>query len=191
MSATLLPRKRHTPDEKAGFVSRKMRCRLAASSGPGFTDETSCLLRTRLRMAILIVLVPFAIHFVKNVLQLGPAFDYRPLWLVFGGCETVVLAGAAGLLWSRWPLSLCALRKVELTIFGSIAAFFAWLQIETYHDGALLRAIVPGEEAVVYRLVGLAGVLRLVSVDRPVWCLYPQYLAALRRGRGDPGPAAR
>jgi len=160
MSETLLPRKGPSPDDKGGFVSRKMRCRLAASSGPGFTDEMTALLRTRLRMAILVVLVPFAIHFVKNVLQLGPAFDYRPLWLAFAACEIAVLASAAGLLWSRWPFSMCGLRRVELIIFGSIAVFFAWLQVETYYDGALLRAIVPGEEAMVFRLVGLSAVLR-------------------------------
>src|SRR5207237_7044216 len=37
-------------------VSGKVRCRVAqgSDSGPGFTDEMSCLLRTRLRLAILI-----------------------------------------------------------------------------------------------------------------------------------------
>jgi serine/threonine-protein kinase len=46
------------------------------------------------------------------------------------------------------------LRVLELTIFGTIAAYFAWLQINTYHDCALLRALVPGHEAIVFRLVG-------------------------------------
>jgi hypothetical protein len=47
-----------------------------------------------------------------------------------------------------------------LTIFGMIAAFFAWLQVDTYHDGALLRAVVPGHETIVFRLVGLSAALR-------------------------------
>jgi hypothetical protein len=50
--------------------------------------------------------------------------------------------------------------NLELTIFGSIAAFFGWLQVDTYHDVALLRAIVRGNEAMVFRLVGKAAALR-------------------------------
>src|SRR5262249_14288259 len=118
------------------------------------------LLRTRLRLAILIILVAFALHFLRNLLLLGPVFDHRPLWLIFSGCEIAVMAIASGLLWSRRPLSRSHLRALELTIFGSIAAFFAWLQVDTYHDGALLRALFPGHEAQVFRLVGLSAALR-------------------------------
>jgi serine/threonine-protein kinase len=143
-----------------GAVSRHLHCRLAVGSGPGFTNEMSCLLRTRLRLAILIILVGFALHFLRNLLLLGPVFDHRPLWLVFSSCEIVVMGIASALLWSRRPLSMRSLRTLELTIFGMIAAFFAWLQVDTYYDGALLRAIVPGHEAFVFRLVGLSSALR-------------------------------
>src|SRR4051794_7073976 len=119
--------------------SQHVRCRLAVGSCPGFTDEMSHLLRTRLRLAILIILVGFALHFVRNLLLLGSAFDHRPHWLVFSGCEIAVMAITSALLWSRRPLSLRSLRALELTIFGMIAAFFAWLQVDTYHDDALLR----------------------------------------------------
>ena len=161
MSETLLPRKTPTPDEKAGFVSRKMRCRLANDcSGPGFTDELAPLLRSRLRLAILLMILPFAIHFVRNAFQLGPMFEHRLRWLLFGGAEVIMLAGAAALLWSRRPFSLCKLRKIEVMIFGSIAVFFGWLQVETYYDSALLAGIVPGQGGLVFRLVGLTAVWR-------------------------------
>jgi serine/threonine-protein kinase len=168
MSDTTVPRdnrpERHLTEPYAeeghGLVSRKVRCRLAVSSGPGFTDEMSCLLRTRLRLAILVVLVGFALHFLRNALRLGPTFDHRPLWLYFSGCEIAVMVSASALLWSRRPLSMSHLRALEWTIFGSIAVFFAWLQVDTYHDSALLRAIVPGNEALVFRLVGLSAALR-------------------------------
>jgi serine/threonine-protein kinase len=126
----------------------------------GLTDEMPCLLRTRLRLAILVMLIGFAVHFLRNVFRLGPTYDHRPLWLFFCGCEIAVMVSVSGLLWSRKPLSMSKLRALELIIFGSIAAFFAWLQVETYHDGALLGAIVPGHEALVFRLVGLSAVLR-------------------------------
>jgi serine/threonine-protein kinase len=168
MDSFIVPR--HRPDERqsagpspgegAGRVSRKVRCRFAASSGPGFTDEMSCLLRTRLGLAILVMLAGFALHFLRVGLRLGPIFDHRPVWLIFCGSEIAVLAAALALLRSRRPLSLGQLRALELAAFGLIAAFFAWLQIDTYHDGALLRAIVPGHQGQVFRLVGLSAALR-------------------------------
>jgi eukaryotic-like serine/threonine-protein kinase len=147
-------------DGDRSAISRRVRCRLAAGSGSTFTEEMSRLLRTRLRLAILIILVGFALHFLRNLLLLGPVFDHRPLWLVFTACEIAVMATASALLWSRRPLSLKSLRTLELTVFALIAAFFAWLQVDTYHDGALLRAIVPGHEAIVFRLVGVSAALR-------------------------------
>jgi serine/threonine-protein kinase len=143
-----------------GALPKKARCRLVEGSGPGFTDEMSCLLRTRLRLAILIILVLLALHFVRNFFLLGPAFDHRPVWLIFAGCEIAVMVVSSALLWSRLPLSMRSLRVLEFAIFGMVAAFFAWLQVDTYHDGALVRAIVPGHEAFVFRLVSLSAVLR-------------------------------
>ncbi len=149
-----------SPDDKSGVVSQKARCRLAIGSGPRFTDEMSSLLRSRLRLAILVVLVGFILHFARNAFQLGPIYGHRPLYLWFAGCEIAVMASASGLLWSRRPLSMRHLRIIELTIFGSIALFFAWLQVDTYHDRVILQAIVPGNEEVVYRLVCLSATLR-------------------------------
>jgi serine/threonine-protein kinase len=137
-----------------------MRCRLAVGSGPGFTHEMACLLRTRLRLAILIVLVGLALFFLSQLLLPGSAFDHRPIYLWFCGAEIAVMAVASALLWSRRPLSMNTLRVVELVIFGSVAAFFGWLQVDTYHDGALLRAIVSGNEGLIFRLVGKAAALR-------------------------------
>src|SRR5947209_1635688 len=113
-----------------GAVSRHVHCRLAVGSGPGFTDEMSCLLRTRLRLGILVMLVGFALHFLRHALQPDPAYDQRPGWLVFRACEIAVMAIGSGLLWSRLPLSMGKLRTLELVLFGSIAAFFGWLQVE-------------------------------------------------------------
>src|SRR5207249_7132089 len=114
-------------------VSRRMRCRFAkgSDSGPGLTDEMSCLLRTRLRLAILIILSGFTLHFLRNLLLQGYAFDHRPLWLLFTGCEIAVMGIVSALLWSRRPLAMMSLRVLELTICGRIAACVAWLQFVT------------------------------------------------------------
>ena len=67
---------------------------------------------------------------------------------------------ASTLLWSRRPLSLRHLRILEIIIFGSVAVFFAWLQVEVNHSRVLLRAIIPGHEVLVFRLVGESAALR-------------------------------
>src|SRR5947209_6600625 len=143
-------------------ASHRVRCRFGkgSDSGPGLTDEMSCLLRTRLRLAILIILSGFILHFLRNLLLQGYAFDHRPLWLLFTGCEIAVMGIVSALLWSRRPLAIRSLRILELTIFGMVAAFFAWLQLNTYHDGAVLRSVVHGQEGIVFRLVGSAASLR-------------------------------
>jgi serine/threonine-protein kinase len=45
-------------------------------------------------------------------------------------------------------------------VFGSLAAFFAWLQVNTFHDSALLEAVAPDYRARVFRLVNLTSGLR-------------------------------
>ncbi len=154
------------PESAAGAgpakASRQVRCRFAhgSDSGPGFTDEMTPLLRTRLRLAILIVLAGFILHLARNLLLQEPAFDHRPLRLSITAGEIVVLAIVSTLLWSRRPLSMRNLRLLEWTIFGVIAAYFAWLQFDAYHDGVLLHSIAPGGESVIFRQVGMAAALR-------------------------------
>src|SRR5262249_24485801 len=108
------------PSARAPDVaSRRVRCRFAKGpdSGPGLTDELSCLLRTRLRLALMIILAGFTLHFLRNLLLQGSAFDHRPVWLLFTGCEIAVLAIIFGLLSSGMPLSMRSLRILELTVF--------------------------------------------------------------------------
>jgi serine/threonine-protein kinase len=147
-------------DGDRGASYRQPGRELAAGSGLGFTDEMSHLLRTRLRLAILIVLIGLAFHFLRNLFTLGPAYDHRPVWLVFTGSVIAVMVSALGLLWSHRFLSRARLRAIELIVFALVAALFAWVQFDTYHDGALLRAIRPGHEALVFRLVGVSAALR-------------------------------
>src|SRR5438552_513936 len=130
MAYTPVPRDLHeqrltgpSADDAGGPMSKKVRCRLAVGSGPGFTHEMACLLRVRLRLAILIVLVGLAFHFLCQLLLPGSALDHRPIYLLFCGGEIAVMVVASTLLWSRRPLSMNALRVLELTIFGAIAVF--------------------------------------------------------------------
>jgi serine/threonine-protein kinase len=146
-------------------TSRCVRCRFStgSGSGPGFTDEMSGLLRTRLRSAVLIVLATFVLHFLRNVVLPGPATDQRERWLIFSACEIAALAIVSAVLWSRRPLGLRTLRLLELIIFATVAAYFAGMQLDSYHIGFLEQSIVKGHEGSAYRLVGIVSLLR--------WCL--------------------
>jgi hypothetical protein len=57
------------PAAGPGAASGRLRCRLAKckESEIGFTDEMTCLLRTRLRFAILLVLAVFVLHFLRHL----------------------------------------------------------------------------------------------------------------------------
>jgi serine/threonine-protein kinase len=146
-------------------ASPRLQCRLATrpDSSPRFTDELSGLLRTRLRSAILIVLAAFVLNLLRDVFLPGATADRRPLWLLFSGGEIAALALVSAGLWSRWPVGLRQLRLLEVLIFGTVAAYIAGLQYDSYHIGFLERAVVKGQEGSVYRLVGVVSVLR--------WCL--------------------
>jgi hypothetical protein len=140
----------------------RVRCRFAQASdtGGGFTDEMSCLLRTRLRLGILIILFGFSLHFLRNVLLPAFSFEHRRIYLAFSGSEIVIMAIVLGYLWSPLPTSMKKLRIIEVFVFGMIAAFFAWIQYDTYHDRAVLNGVVAGSESMVFRLIGISNSLR-------------------------------
>jgi len=148
------------PTPQPGSTTKRVRCRFAEGTSAGFSDDTASLLRSRLRLAVLILLIGLAFHFLRNVFILGSAFDHRLVWLAFSGVEIALLILASVLLWSRHPLPLAKLRLLEFLVFATFAAFFTWLQLDTSHDGALLGAIVEGHEAIIFRLVGLSAALR-------------------------------
>lgn len=140
-------------------------CRLVRPSdaAQGLTDELSCLLRTRLRAAILIVLGAFSLQLLRNLLLPGTAIDQAPRWLLFSAFEIVVTALASAWLWSPRTLGMTGLRVVELVIFGSVALYVGSLQLDSYRDGAIAGLLTTGQAAGVYRLIGISAVLR--------WCL--------------------
>src|SRR5438067_11380916 len=106
--------------------ARPVRCRLAAGSGPRFTDEMAALLRARLRLAILILLAGFSFHSFRSLWLHGFAFGDRPPRLLLGDSAVAALAVASALLGSRRPLSVRGLRAVELAVFGVLAAYLGW-----------------------------------------------------------------
>src|SRR2546430_16490230 len=83
------------PDNRAGPMSQKVRCRLAVGSGPGFTHEIAWLLRVRLRLAIFIVLVGLGVHFLCQLLLPGAGVDHRPSYFLFCGGRNSAVGGGS------------------------------------------------------------------------------------------------
>jgi serine/threonine-protein kinase len=108
------------------------RCKVArcGAAGTPFREAITGLLRSRLRLVVLIILLPMVYFLVKNLLdpegaaQLSKGGSVLFLQLVV----TVTVAVLGTVLWSRACLRLRTLRIFELTLFGLMALFFAWLQ---------------------------------------------------------------
>jgi serine/threonine-protein kinase len=160
-----LEKGRHDPSGQVTEPPNHVRCRFARDSAPapGLTGELADVLRTRLRLAILIILGTFVLHFLRTLVLPVPGIEGRPLYLFFSGFEIAIMAGVSALLWSRRALSMRALRVIEVTIFAALALFVMALQIDSYHSGFLMQAVASGQETSVYRLVGIVSVLR--------WCI--------------------
>src|SRR5207302_8785522 len=126
--------------------ARRHVCRLATDSSLGFTEEMAAVLRRRMRLAVLILLVGFTFQSLRSFWLHGLTYSDRPAWIIVGDWEDVMLGIALALLWSRRTLSVTVLRVIELAVFGMLAAFFGWLQIDTYHERALPRAPAPGPD---------------------------------------------
>jgi serine/threonine-protein kinase len=124
------------------------RCRVAWSAeSSGFRTEVEQLLHQRLKLVSLIVLAPCLAMFVGKLFSDGHNLHVAGLpFLAMHGAVCVVLAGLTALVWLKPCLTLRALRGVELTLFGVLAAFFAFMQIEQFYGDQLYEAMARAGE---------------------------------------------
>jgi serine/threonine-protein kinase len=113
------------------------RCRMAFVEGSGRSSvptggELESLLRSRLRTAALIILVPFVYYFFKYWADPNLEFNentfLRPAHILF----IVLTVGASALLWSNVPVSVRELRMIEFGLFGMTAGFFGLMQYNIF-----------------------------------------------------------
>ena len=113
---------------------------LIAGTTPQFSDETTALLRRRLKAASLILAVVVSIAVVKNML--------------ISGATTTVALQAFGLLSlftaylvvrSGFVLSLLQLRLIELLVFGELflaVAVAEWLELRRFSDTVAFDPVI-------------------------------------------------
>jgi len=154
------------PARGASAHGAASRCKVAlvAGSGPHFTDELSCLLRRRLRVAGLIALTATAVFLVRRLLvpRAYPVDDEQTARIAqaLHAALVAVLTLVSTLLWSRLPLSMRALRLLELCVFGGMAVFFSYLQYVMFHNGHVLGWADPKYEENVRGLATASNSLR-------------------------------
>jgi eukaryotic-like serine/threonine-protein kinase len=140
-------------------VTPKPRCRLEFAPGSAHPSggELESLLRSRLRAAALIVLVPFLYYFFKH--WIAPERDFAEAVSV-RLAHVILIAmtiGANALLWSNKPLSMRSLRMIEVSLFGMTACFFALMQYFIFCIEHMC-SIVTDTPGVVRLAIGASGV---------------------------------
>lgn len=130
-------------------------------STPHFTHEVTCLLRRRLRIAGAIGLFGFAVYLAR-AFQLAWNGNSPPaLGLALHTFTVAALIASCTLLWSKFSLSMTALRWIEAGIFGSMAAFFAYLHFAIfYHEHVLEHAATDEAKVILFAAVNLGNCLR-------------------------------
>ena len=132
---------------------------LVTGSGPCLSGEIGCLLHSRLRVATVIMWVGFTVFFVRQLVA-GLPPGQSPLGFALHGGVVAVLTVLGAILWLRPVIPLCWLRLIELGVFGSAAAFFAWLQYDQFSSGHVLAFAHTGCEAHVLRMAAGMSALR-------------------------------
>jgi tRNA A-37 threonylcarbamoyl transferase component Bud32 len=104
-------------------------------TGAQLTGQLHGLLRGRLQLVALITLFPVAIFLVRNILHPHPDSLFASMAVALQLLSFVVNFALAAVLWSRFDFSLRTLRLIELSIFGTFALYFGWMQFDyAYHD---------------------------------------------------------
>ncbi|HEV3444347.1 MAG TPA: serine/threonine-protein kinase [Gemmataceae bacterium] len=149
-----------SPPQTVNSPRRHCRVALMAGSTPQLTQAIEALLRTRLLMATLIFVGGFAgfliLGFFNPPQEVGPLVPFR----IVQCSVTLILALLAALLWSKSWLSFRWLRIVEMTFFGIVAGYFAWMHYLSFRQGVPAHAAATGKEAQIVRMANMETALR-------------------------------
>jgi len=109
------------PLSRDSFVPEK---RVVEGSGTQLATETRWLLQQRLRAAALVLVVGFALFFLRSLLL----HRFESVTVFFNGLMLGLLILSFAALSSRWRPTLAQLRAFEVNLFALILAFFTTAQ---------------------------------------------------------------
>jgi len=133
---------------------------MAGTSAPHLTQEVACLLRRRLRIAALIMLAGFSTFLVRTYVEHPADMLFDKVDLAIFTTVVAVMAAVTTVLVSRTAISVRWLRVLELTLFGAAATYFAWVQINVFHNGRVIEWANPDHVGSVLRLAAGSHGLR-------------------------------
>ena len=120
------------------------------------------MLRSRLRIVVLIILIPLLIFLRKVFFDPDPNSFVQDRTLVddvhLGVAATALVL--AGLLWSRAGLCLRTLRTIELSLFGLMATFFALIQASEFRGPLFTEAALQCPHLPLARLLTVGTSVR-------------------------------
>jgi serine/threonine-protein kinase len=105
------------------------RCRVAVEgSSSAFRDTIARLLHRRLRIVVLLALMPLGYFLLRAVSNPDPASVTGPAGLLLHAAVVALAVAVALLVWGTRRMCLHRLRALELVLFGSTALLFGWMQ---------------------------------------------------------------
>jgi serine/threonine-protein kinase len=143
--------------QTTGRKSRRCKVALVGSVAPHVTQQVESLLHRRLLTAGLITFFAFAAYLVWRLVN--------PVWkdLSLGGVDlalhavvVTVLGGLSLWLWIRPDLCLNTLRWIELVLFSSAGAYFAWMQVILLQNPEV-RELADGHRIIATMAAGANG----------------------------------
>jgi eukaryotic-like serine/threonine-protein kinase len=146
----------------SGRTTGARRClALVPGTSSHLTGEIHALLRQRLRVAGLIALIGSAVFLARSLLWPGTTTGVQPLGLALHAIQVAIMTVLCSLLWSKISLGMRALRLIELGLFGSMAIYFAYLQLRAFNNPELLQlAQEEPHERLIASLVTMSNSLR-------------------------------
>src|SRR5580765_4450820 len=153
------------PSSNAASV-KKLHCKLGTPGGSARlqSSELAILLRYRLKLAIVIAIVPFVIFLVRSFVKAEGLDGPTTVGLALHCVIVAVMIGLASVLWTTIPLGLRALRAMELTLFGLIAVFFTYLHFNAFSYGQVLEWANPEHREEVAVMASVLSNLRWFTV---------------------------
>src|SRR5262245_7218261 len=105
-------------------------CKVAMCEGssPHLSKETQSLLRSRLRIAALLLFLGFGVFFVRELFYVDYSSGPELFILIFHGLVALTLLLVGGRLCQKCTHQISSLRVAEIIIFGLPAIFFVAMQ---------------------------------------------------------------
>ncbi len=122
-------------------VTAARRCMaLVPGTTSHLSDELHSLLRKRLRVAGLIALAAFGVFLIKNLFFAAPTLGPPdPLRLLLQAVVVALITSFCAVLWTQIPFGMRGLRIIELGLFGTMAVFFAYLQLHVFNSAQFIQ----------------------------------------------------